>query len=475
LLQSLTQAGVKRIVFDGDTVTGFNDEAKRRSLDAMAALMNQYGLGMAIIELARPQQGFNKLAYLTDYNVVRLHSLPAPLSAESPADLADRFALAVQDRNIRMIFLNAQATIDSSLGIRKDTMENILNTLQEEDGAIDRIQALGFELGVAEPFVADNVLPDPWRLPLKGGVVLGAVAFITLLCMAFVPSPRLAIVFFVLGLAGAAGLQVLSSSLLAQALALGVGIAAAVLAVIVTIRIADRQAAIEPATAGFALRQSVQLLVAATLISFIGIMYVVALLDHIAYLYVIQQYRGIILLHLIPIVLSVAYALFFHGQPDLKSALRSIIKLLNTHITVLWIGLAAVGALAGLYYMSRTGNAGQTTELERLFRSTLQDALGVRPRTKEFLFAHPLFILGAYLVARVKAQRRIGLLFMAIGSIGQLSVVDTFAHLHTPLFISAIRVGYGLLFGVLVGFALIIMWKFAERGWRRWAAQHIQS
>jgi hypothetical protein len=40
LLQSLTQAGVKRIVFDGDTVTGFNDEAKRRSLDAMAALMD---------------------------------------------------------------------------------------------------------------------------------------------------------------------------------------------------------------------------------------------------------------------------------------------------------------------------------------------------------------------------------------------------------------------------------------------------
>jgi uncharacterized membrane protein len=134
-----------------------------------------------------------------------------------------------------------------------------------------------------------------------------------------------------------------------------------------------------------------------------------------------------------------------------------------------------VGALAGLYYMSRTGNAGQTTELERLFRSTLQDALGVRPRTKEFLFAHPLFILGAYLVARVKAQRRIGLLFMAIGSIGQLSVVDTFAHLHTPLFISAIRVGYGLLFGILIGLVLIVLWKFAERGWRRWAAKHIQS
>nr|WP_309123151.1 DUF5693 family protein [Paenibacillus sp.] len=458
LLADLASHGVTRIVFEGDSVTGAADDAASKSLTVMAELMNQYGIGLATIEMSKPQKGFGKLAHLTDYNVVRLHSLPANMSNMAPEDLADRFALATQDRNIRMIFLNTAASFDTSLGLRKDTVGNLVKSLEGENGALARIQDNGFTLGVAEPFEA-NGWSGAVSLVLKALVTIGAVALIAILIGAFFPS--LALSAFVVGLAGSAALYVLSTTLLSQGLALGAGIAAATLATLFAVRRADA------ASGGSAALRTVKLLAGASLLSFIGIAYIVGLLDHITYLYVLRQYRGVSLLHLAPIALAFAYVLFFHGETSLRGVALRIRSFLMTNITVLWVALAAVAGVGALYYMSRTGNAGTTTGLERAFRDALQDTLGVRPRTKEFLLAHPLFVLGVYLAATTR--RKLGLFLIAVGSIGQLSIVDTFAHLHTPLVISLIRVFYGLAFGLVIGLILIAIWRLLERGWSRWA------
>jgi hypothetical protein len=460
LLANLAAHGVTRILFDGTSVTGAADDAKLHALTAMAELMNKYGLGVATIEMAKPQKGLEKLAYLTDYNVVRLHSLPPNMSAMAPEDLADRFALATQDRNIRMIFLNTAASLDTSLGIRKDTIENLIKSLKGENGAIARIQNNGFTMGTAQPFESAGGLPGGVELGLKAFVTVGAVALIALLAAAFFP--RLALLTFAAGLAGSAALYVVSTALLAQGLALGAGIAAATLSIVFAVRRADRAGAVSKPF-GWVFR----LLAGATLFSFIGIVYIVGLLDHITYLYVLRQYRGVSLLHLAPIALSFAYVLFFHGQTSLRSVGRRVRSFLTMNITVLWVVIAAAAGVGVLYYLSRTGNAGTTSEVERLFRAALQDMLGVRPRTKEFLFAHPVFILGVYLA--VTTRKKLGMLLIAVGSIGQLSIVDTFAHLHTPLAISLIRVGYGLGFGLLIGLVLIALWRLGEKGWTRWA------
>ncbi|MCI3921375.1 DUF5693 family protein [Paenibacillus sp. TRM 82003] len=463
LLANLAANGVNRIIFEGTSVTGATDDPTLDSLTAMAELMNKYGIGLATIEMSKPQSGFGKLAHLTDYNVVRLHSLPPNMSTMAPEDLADRFALATQDRNIRMIFLNTAASLDTNLGVRKDTIQNLVTSLKGEDGAIERIEANGFSVGVAQPFDQDAAgLPGGLALGLKALVTVGAVALISLLVAAFLP--KLTLFVFGLGLVGSAGLYVLSTTLLSQGLALGVGIAAATLAIVYAVRRADRMHGL---SGGAAVWASVRLLLAATAISFVGIAYIVGLLDHITYLYVLRQYRGVSLLHLAPIALSVAYVLFFHGQSNLRSIALRIRSFLMMNITVLWVVLAAVAGVGVLYYLSRTGNAGTTSAFERMFREALQDTLGVRPRTKEFLLAHPIFVLGVYLA--VTARKRLGLLLIAIGSIGQLSIVDTFAHLHTPLGISLIRVVYGVAFGLAIGLVLILVWRLAEKGWKRWA------
>ncbi|WP_199616803.1 DUF5693 family protein [Paenibacillus alkalitolerans] len=465
LLDQLAERGVTRIVFEGNSVTGAEDDGDHNSVAAMAELMEDRGIGLATIELAKPQQGQNKLAYLTGYNIVRLHSLPAGLSSRTPDDLADRFALAVQDRNIRMIFLNAEAAMDTQLGVRKDSIDNVLESLQGPDGAIARIQENGYMIGVAEPFQPAPIFPaQQAELPLKAGAALGAVALIALLAHAFFP--RIALAVFGIGLAGSAALFVLSPALLSQALALGAAIASSTLAIVYALKKASvgngsRHTGIRAALLG------VVLLAAASAISFAGILFIVGLLQEVSYLYVLQQFRGVGLLHLAPIALSFAYLLFFHEQHDARTVGKRIADFLNTNITVLWVVVAGVCGLAILYYLSRTGNEGQTSSIERLFREVLQDTLGVRPRTKEFLFAHPLFVLGVYLAA--VGRKSIGLFLIAVGSVGQLSIVDTFAHLHTPIGISLIRVVYGLAFGAVIGVVLAALWRFADKGWKTWS------
>ncbi|WP_274362484.1 DUF5693 family protein [Paenibacillus thermotolerans] len=477
LLDGLAERGINRIIFEGSAVTGMKDNAEKNSLAAMAEMMNERGIGLATIELAKPQKGLNTLAYLTDYNVVRLHSLPANMSGRSSDDLSDRFALAVQDRNIRMIFLNVQASMDAENGVRKDTIGNVLLSLRGPEGALARIQKEGSTLGEAKPFVKADLFPaNGAELPLKAVATLGAIALIALMFELFFP--RLALAVFALGLIGSAGLYVLSPSLLAQGLALGAGIAAPTIAIVFALRRASARKAShrnEAGTAFGAALYGVRLLAVTTAVSFAGIFYIVGLLQEVSYLYVLQQFRGVSLLHLLPIVLAFGYLLFFHRERenDNRSALKRIVDFLQTNVTVLWVIIAGIGGLAVLYYLSRTGNAGQTSDLERLFRQTLQDTLGVRPRTKEFLFAHPIFVLGVYLT--VFARQRLGLFLIAAASIGQLSAVDTFAHLHTPVFISFIRVMYGVIFGAMIGVILTAVWRIADKGWRVWAKSIIKE
>ncbi len=97
-------------------------------------------------------------------------------------------------------------------------------------------------------------------------------------------------------------------------------------------------------------------------------------------------------------------------------------------------------------------------------REFLEDTLGVRPRIKEFLFAHPLFIFAAYMSFR---HRQAVLLFI-FATMGQLSIVSTFTHLHTPLVVSFIRVLYGMIGGIIIGILFIFIWKLIAKGWNAW-------
>jgi hypothetical protein len=469
LLKQLHDIGVKRIIVDGNEVPGYTEEDTEVSLNKMADLLNKNGIGLAAIELLKePQKGFSTLAKQTNYNVVRLHSftekdgekLTEPLKKAELEDriqgVADRFVLAVKDRNIRMVFLNGKPLKSLDKGKLVDPLSAFYESLQGKDGAIPRIEKAGFTLGLAQTF---DVHTTGWQKVASAFMLIGGLSIIVLMISFFIPEATL--VFFVLGLLGLVGLHTLSANLYAQGLALASAISAPSIAIMLAIRTV-RSGAAAKWKSGLAF--ACWTLIKTSAISLIGVVYEVALLNHITYSLVLQQFRGVGALHLLPIAIAGVYLLFFSENNTYSDKIMHIRRILTSFISVLWIVVAGIGLAAVFYYLSRTGNEGQASTVEKLFRSFLENTLGVRPRTKEFLVAHPLFVLGAYL--SIRYRHAVYLIF--IGVIGQLSIVDTFAHLHTPLHISLIRISYGIVFGAIIGLVLIAAWEIITRSWKRW-------
>jgi hypothetical protein len=103
---------------------------------------------------------------------------------------------------------------------------------------------------------------------------------------------------------------------------------------------------------------------------------------------------------------------------------------------------------------------------ELSFRSLLDHLLWVRPRTKEIFFGHPLLLISLILFNR--GQKRGVWLGLALGVIGQISLLNTFCHLHTPILISLVRSFNGLWVGLLVG---LVVWAAISR-YEAWKARY---
>ncbi|WP_127533484.1 DUF5693 family protein [Paenibacillus kobensis] len=509
LLEQLKGYGVDRILFDGDAVKGYNDNSELRSLSSFAALLKEGGIGIAAIEgLKAPQLGFNTLAYLTDYNVVRLHSIADSLAATiSPETLKDRFLLAAKDRSIRMFYLNVGASRSLDKGGVVHPLDTLAGALKGPDGTIEKLKDFGFPPGPAQPF---DVERPGWAKAAKAIVCLGAVSLIALLIGAF--AGWLTIPAFAIGLIGSAGLYVVSKPMLEQGLALGASISAPTLALIWVLHVIRRRtegsrrlvggaewtannsrthaaASAENAAPGWSamvgdifnvgrvkwvfeglsaksrFSNAIVLFIVTSLISVLGVPYVFGLLNNITYTLVLQQFRGVSLLHLVPIFLVAVYLFLYMGS----SVWASLRRLLSIRINILMVVAAGVLGVVGLYYLSRTGNEGQASSVEMMLRNTLETTFGVRPRFKEFAIAHPLLLLGLFLSLRYRAAW----VFMIIGSMGQLSMVDTFAHIHTPLHISMIRDLLGLGIGAIIGCVFIAVWQIGEIVWHRWVRAKI--
>ncbi|MGZ9586291.1 DUF5693 family protein [Paenibacillus marinisediminis] len=454
MLTQFEELGVTRILFEGDAVKGYKDNAEKKSLSSFAELLNKHGIGIASIEgLKAPQKGFNELAYMTNYNVVRTHSISEEESFNDPLVLGDRMALAAKDRNIRMFYLNVGVKKDVSNSTLVTSTDNLIKAMHEPGHGMNMIAQDGFSFGAAKPF---DVVDSGWQRYAKAVAVVGGVAFIALLLSYFVPYVMLPA--FIIGLIGAGGLFVLKPSMLEQMLALGVAISAPTIAMVLAVRRIEKS----PVVTGFGARlgRVTALFFRTSLLSLMAVPFVIAFLNNITYSLLLQQFRGVSLLHFLPIALTALYVFLYRGESVFKEAKRW----LSTHVTLMWVVGFCIVAVVGYYYMSRTGNAGNVSSIELTFRAILEDTFGVRPRTKEFLIAHPLFIVGAFIAFRY----RIGQFILIVAAMGQLSMVDTFAHIHTPVMISLARTALGLGLGFIVGLVGVCVWYFIERCWEKW-------
>jgi len=189
------------------------------------------------------------------------------------------------------------------------------------------------------------------------------------------------------------------------------------------------------------------------LFSLIGAVLMTGLLADNLYMLKVDAFMGVKIAHLIPVLLVLGFWFFLRDQQ--RSPFKKVRNVLEYKVSI-GFALLACAALAVLaIYLSRTGNDNAAVSgAEKWLRLFLDDVLYVRPRTKEFLFGYPCLLFMYYY-----GYRDWFLPVMALAVIGQVSLVNTYAHIHTPIVYSLLRSLNGLWLGIVLGLLMLLTLK----------------
>lgn len=421
------------IAFYGGAVPGYP-----QLLPEVAENIQKLGVPTVQIEF-HPQKGLAVLGALLNQQVLRLHSAdPEELKITSFASLRDRFILAAAERNVRILLV--YPVIEPGAG---DCLAQNLAYV----GALKKdLEQKGLSVGPAQPFAP--LAPPRFLLFLIGlGVLAGGLELLRQMGLTRFYLP--------IGLAAGAafaGLTAAAPQTGAKSAALAAAVIFPALAVL---------GALQPS--GTTVPRSVLLLLRTTLVTLAGALLITGLLADTRYMLTLDRFTGVKAAYLLPLVfLTVIFIwrdLARRGRPGAVTAAFRVLcsRLGNQPVLLKWVaaGLFLIVVLG--VYLLRTGTQEviPPSALELKFRSLLDHLLVVRPRTKEFLIGHPFLLLLFY--TGYRDNRFLPLLLL--GAIGQISVVNTFCHLHTPLAVSVLRTFHGIWLGVSIGLLLIVGWN----------------
>lgn len=391
-----------------------------------------------------PQEGFNTLANLADKDVVRLHTISNDEMSKFEGETGesmdagitealDRWDLAARERNMRALLVRF-----FSIDMPGTYYENNMAYL---DALHTQLEDNGFTVGGDVQEMASLDIPAAVRLLVGFGICAGFM--LLLLEIGF---RRLALAGFVLSALAWVGMYVVNQTLAMQLMALASVIEFPILSCLYFL----------PPKKDLSLLQSIGRLLALCAVSFIGAVLMVGVLSDKAFMLKLSSFIGVKIAHVIPIVV-VPFVLYIVRDKKPLSLCKS---LLNKALDYKWAIVFAVVAVALMIYLSRTGNeSGEISGIEAAMRQFLNDTMGVRPRSKEFLIGYPATIL--YLMYAAK-HRALWVLSIPL-VIGQISLVNTYAHIHTPLLIALQRSLNGLILGIIVAVVAVVVVKVGLR------------
>ena len=201
-------------------------------------------------------------------------------------------------------------------------------------------------------------------------------------------------------------------------------------------------------------RNSIRFIVLLVIPSIIGGFLIAGLCSNIEYLLKLEQFYGVKLAFIIPLVISVVWAMKKYG--------KSVFALLQKPMTVVSVIILAAVVVSLFLYIIRSDNTTllKPTALEDGVRTFLENTLVARPRNKEFLVGYPAALLFVLLLMR-KELVLLPLLALFV-QMGQVSVVNTFCHFHTHFLLTLLRVANGLWLGILVGLLATVIWRILQ-------------
>ena len=407
-----------------------------------------------------PQNGLLEIAKAMDYKAARLYGIgPDEMAKMQIQQAVDRWSNTDPERNIRIDLLRIFEKPQGNMTLLETNMKYFSETR-------DMLERSGYKIGPAgtfEPFYPSSLL--------RAVVMMGVAAAIVLYLSLIAPSVKekylyMLLAVLVIGMAGPVLMGHGNKIRVIASLA-----SANFFPAIAVIWQLDRIRAAKADVKASLLKiipTAMLALFASGIISYAGAAYLSASLADTEYLLEVNIFRGIKLTFVLPLVLvAIAFLqrfdIFDGKMDDTDGVINQLKKILDMPVkikTLLGLGFVLI---AGIVFVARSGHTSDmpVAGAELKFRAFLEHLMWARPRSKELLIGHPGFMLAALAWWR-QWPTMILFVLVIVATIGQGSMVETFAHMRTPIYMSFVRglggIGLGAIIGA-VAMALVQLWN----------------
>lgn len=471
-------AHVTNYIGSGREVVGYPDY-----IAYMAYKLKKQNINLGMVEhytqlQFAPLEGLMPLAEHMNYQVARTYIIDRAEQRKLKMPAAIRYwALTDEERNIRINyvkpFMVPQAGRDI-LELNLDYVKQITTSVEDR----------GFKLGAAGVFSKEDknskfapYFPERiYFVPLVFAILSAVIMYLNLL---FPLQKKTQ--YLLLALAGAiASITLLKFGgiLTRQLLALMAATVFPALSMTVIVEIWEQYKQSIASTAKIIFSATWQLALA-VIISLVGASFVGSILGDSRFFLEIDIYRGVKVTFILPVLLVMLwYTQRFNvlSEGQAGRLFINLKRLLSETITVKHVAVLGFLAFVAYIFVGRSGHTDgvPVPAIEIKMRLFLEQIMYARPREKEFLIGHPAFYLAAF-AAYKQAPRVWQMLLVAGATIGQGSLVQTFAHMRTPIVMSFVRALDGYLLGAILGIfaiiALAILLPYIQK-WQRRFLEH---
>ncbi|MCI1822364.1 MAG: DUF5693 family protein [Megasphaera sp.] len=454
-----TIQNVSGIMFVGKEVLGYNPDPAmhKEMLDYTAECLKKRNLPFYMIESVNQlqyntQDGMYDLAGLLNYDTGRVYAMAKEeLEKISPEEAAMRYYISDLERNVR---INLFALYKKPAHGRSLTDTNLKYISDVSNKLKDR----GYHLGKA------SILPAYYPNKILLAIVAAAAVcgFLLTFNLLFPFADKYNYIFMLIGILAAGGGAVIArGALFLQVMAVGCATATPVASILILLDWWKKKNITKKLGFVRILRDGTVGLACAVAMSMIGGLFIAAMLGNIRFFMEFDFYRGVKLTFILPIVLiCIGYVrrfpLFDRTINSPEEFIDFVKHFLNIPIKMGSLIFVGFLAFAAFVFVGRSGHTAgvPVPGAEVAMRRFLENTMYARPREKEFLIGHPAFYL--MVAAMYRKWPQIIHFFMVVAAvIGQGSMVETFAHIRTPIEMSFVRGLNGWVTGMVLGIIVV--------------------
>ena len=461
------------LIFNGSDILSYTKETGMYQHQLYERL-KELNLPIGLVE-ASDQLGFIDQAGITaltrdlEYNIVRVFPIIEYIQQrynylgyyEGGKEIENTMYRAITERNIRVIyfrpFKDSKLTYFTDLNEYKKTFE----------GLSQRLEAHNIVIGPASVIPYNHISVYLMIFSVFGLLILGLI----ILKLVFDINEKFEWVLLGLGLLGIVGVNFVAPNTSTAIFAFTAANVFSVLAIIFLIEfVKDMMLSNKVFNLKGIFTKSILGLAVVFAISMLGGLYVSAMMSRTDYLIEVSYFRGVKLSLILPMIafviiyiIKLGYKRNVRELDDTTYFIEDIKRFVTMDIKMYYLLLA--GVLGGILYiyLARSGHSTniEVLNIELIFRNWLENIFIARPRTKEIFIAFPALFAAIYFAAR--GYNKIVFPFMLAAVTGITSIINTFSHSRTPVYLSVSRTLISFGFSIVIGLILVVILEFINR------------